>query len=462
MMHVWLKKFIQISFLFFFLLGGEIGMAVETIINVNLQKYLKSIEENKKLSASIIVLDENGRSMADVEVECIQLTHEFYFGNAPEYLLFAYAPYSYRRGNRFGTKPLPEDQLDQYKKLYVELFNYATLPAFYWSDYEPAPGFLPLVEAIKKIVEWLNENRITSKGHTLVWGNPPSVGVPGWVVAKGSAGEWKEVRNLLYNRVIREMTQFKGLIQMWDVVNEPIVQRWFDNLSQDYVIEAYRLARKVDPNAKLILNEFGVLTNNDTRRRFVNLARKLIEENLIDIIGVEAHIFDARDLKMQLENLEGIYTALDEIAVLGKPIHITEFQIPLLAVIEAFNVDVETAEKLQAEIVKIFYTFFFSHPAVEVIVYWNFYRAWQQGSGFLRDDLTIKPMYYVLKDLIHREWKTSLNIRTDQEGKVSFRGFPGTYEIRAKYDDQEKIFNITVSKGKINDFTVVFNGSGDK
>jgi len=437
-------------------------MAAETMVNVNLQKYLRSIEENRKLSVSVTVLDENSRSLNDFKVECVQLTHEFYFGNAPEYLLFAYAPYSYRRGNRFGTKPLPEDQLNQYKKLYVELFNYATLPAFYWADYEPAPGFLPMVEATKKIAEWLSEYKIVTKGHTLVWGNPPSVGVPGWVAAKGAAGEWEEVRSLLYTRIIREMTQFKGLIQMWDVVNEPVVQRWFDSLSEDYVIEAYRLARRVDPDAKLVLNEFGLLTNNDTRRKFIKLAGKLVEEDLIDIIGVEAHIFNARDLKMQLENLEGIYTALDEIATLGKPIHITEFQIPLLAVIEAFNTDVQTAEKLQAEAVKIFYTLFFSHPSVEAIVYWNFYRAWQQGSGFLRDDLTIKPVYYVLKDLIHQEWKTSLDTRTDHEGKVSFRAFPGTYEIRVKYADEEKTFNIAVSKGKINDFTVIFNGSGDK
>ncbi len=52
---------------------------------------------------------------------------------------------------------------------------------------------------------------------------------------------------------------------------------------------------------------------------------------------------------------------------------------------------------LQAELLKIFYTVFFSHPAVSAITYWNFYRAWQPGSGFLRDDFTVKPMLFRLE-----------------------------------------------------------------
>jgi len=454
------------------LLGGQIRVFAETTlfdtdlkkyIDIDLKKYIDSIEENRKIPVKITVVDAAGKPLNNVSVECTQISHEFYFGNTPEYLLFAYAPYSYRRGGRFGIRPLNEGQLEEYKRLYTELFNYATLPAFYWADYEPVPSFLPLVEATNKIVQWLNKNKITVKGHTLVWGNAPGVGVPGWVQAKGAIGKWEEVGSLLYERIRREVNQFKERIQMWDVVNEPIVQRWFDNLPEDYIAKAYQLVREIDPDAKLVLNEFGVLMNSNMRRRFISLARRLIEENVpIDIIGVEAHIFDAKDLKTQLANLEGIYKALDEIATLGKPIHITEFQIPLTAVVEAFNVDLETAEKLQAEIARIFYTVFFSHPAVEAIVYWNFYRAWQPGSGFLRDDLTIKPMYYVLKDLIHKEWRTSVILQTNSQGEVNFKGFAGKYRVKVKYGDQKKLFNITVSKKRMNDFVVVFDGSDNK
>ncbi|WP_052465374.1 endo-1,4-beta-xylanase [Thermotoga profunda] len=434
--------------------------AQEILLNVDLQIYQKLIEKNRKVPVSITVIDSSSKVLKNAYLECNQLSHEFLFGNAPEYLIFAYAPYFYRRGSRFGTRPISENDLEVYKKYYIELFNCATVPAFYWADYEPAEGFLPLIDATKKIVQWLNDNNIVVKGHTLVWGNAPGVGVPGWVRAKGANDEWKEVEELLHKRIVREVNEFKNEIHMWDVVNEPIVQRWFDNLGKNYIAESYKLAKQVDPDAELILNEFGLLTNNDTRQKFITLVRKLIDEKVpVDIIGVEAHIFNANDIKNQLTNLDKIYSALDEIAELGKPIHITEFQIPLSAVIEAFNVDVNTAEQLQAEIAKIFYTVFFSHPTVEAIVYWNFYRAWQVGSGFLRDDLTLKPIYYVLKDLIHKEWKTSISTQTDTNGIVIFTGFPGLYRINIKYAHQERTLDINVSKNKPNDFVIVLDKS---
>ncbi|HEY8542758.1 MAG TPA: endo-1,4-beta-xylanase [Pseudothermotoga sp.] len=434
--------------------------AQEILLNVDLQMYQKLIEKNRKVPVSITVIDSSGKALKNAYLECNQLSHEFLFGNAPEYLIFAYAPSFYRRGSRFGIRPISENDLEIYKKYYIELFNCATVPAFYWADYEPAEGFLPLIDATKKIIQWLNDNNIVVKGHTLVWGNAPGVGVPGWVRAKGANGEWKEVEELLHKRIVREVNEFKNEIHMWDVVNEPIVQRWFDNLGKNYIAESYKLAKQIDPNAKLVLNEFGLLTNNDTRQKFITLARKLIDEKVsVDIIGIEAHIFNANDIKNQLTNLDKIYSALDEIAKLGKPIHITEFQIPLSAVIEAFNVDVNTAEQLQAEIAKVFYTVFFSHPAVEAIVYWNFYRAWQVGSGFLRDDFTLKPIYYVLKDLIHKEWKTSISAQTDTNGTVIFMGFPGLYRIDIKYAYQEMTLDINVSKNKSNDFVIVLDKS---
>lgn len=351
------------------------------------------------------------------------------------------------RGRRFGITPISAEKLEQYKSLYADLFNYATVPSFYWADYEPRKNTLPLLDASKQIIEWLNESGITVKGHTLAWGNSPGVGVPGWVRSIGESGNWQEVKVLLMERIKREINEFKSMVQMWDIVNEPIVQEWFNGIGDDYIFEAYKLAREIDPDAKLVLNEFGVLTNKNIRNRFINLAKRLIENDApIDIIGIEAHIFTGEDLKTQLANLDGIYAALDEIAELGKPIHITEFQIPLPAIVEAFQVDTETAEKLQAEIAQVFYTVFFSHPAVEAIIYWNFYRAWQSGSGFLRDDFTVKPIYYILKELIQEKWRTSLNLTTNIDGSLNFRGFSGDYEIKVRAANKEKTFKVKVGK----------------
>lgn len=425
------------------------------MIGVDLTPYEEKIEAHRKVAVSVTFLDEKGDAVVGAKVIAQQVTHDFFFGNAPEYLIFAYAPRFYTRGGRFGWRPLPAEQLEQYKALYLELFNYATIPAFYWADYEPRPNYLPLRDAVKQIAEWLKANGVTVKGHPLIFGWDP-VGRPGWVYAKALARDWDGIRKSLFQRIEREVSEFKGLIDSWDVVNEPINQPWFDNLGPNYIAEAFRLAKEIDPDAILVLNEFGMLVNDEIRRQFIERAKSLIEAGVpIDVIGVQSHIFTGKDIKHQLASLETIYAALDELATLGKPLHITEFQIPLPAVIEAFGVSAKEAEELQAEIAVIFYTVFFSHPAVEAIVYWNFYRAWQPGSGFLRDDLSIKPIFYALKELIYGKWTTHLEAQTNEKGQVEFRGFPGAYRIFLKHPDgREEEFSIHVTKGSQNAFII--------
>ena len=127
---------------------------------VDISLFEERIENNRKIPVRISIVDGQGRSVSDASLTVKQLSHEFYFGNAPEYLLYAYAQSSYNRGRRFGTKPLPEEDLAEYMRLYLELFNFATLPSFYWADYEPTQGRLRLVDASKKIAGWLKENGI--------------------------------------------------------------------------------------------------------------------------------------------------------------------------------------------------------------------------------------------------------------------------------------------------------------
>ena len=53
-------------------------------------------------------------------------------------------------------------------------------------------------------------------------------------------------------------------------------------------------------------------------------------------------------------------------------------------------------------------------------------------SGLFHRDMTEKPSYYALDQLINHEWKTNLSIKANAEGKVEFRGFRGKYRITYK------------------------------
>lgn len=100
------------------------------------------------------------------------------------------------------------------------------------------------------------------------------------------------------------------------------------------------------------------------------------------------------------------------------------------------------------------YRILFEHPLVEAITGWDFADGAWLGtpSGLIRKDNSTKPAYDELKRLIHEEWHTKEDLRTDEAGVITLNGFKGQYEIRvegktAKFDldnSDEDIITITV------------------
>ena len=80
------------------------------------------------------------------------------------------------------------------------------------------------------------------------------------------------------------------------------------------------------------------------------------------------------------------------------------------------------------EIVRNLDRVWFSHKAMEAIVYWDLSDAytWQPKlyGSFLRRDMSPKPSYKVICDLFGREWRTNFD-RDAPGGRLSFRGPQG-------------------------------------
>lgn len=72
-------------------------------------------------------------------------------------------------------------------------------------------------------------------------------------------------------------------------------------------------------------------------------------------------------------------------------------------------------------------------------------------GGLIRFNMTPKPAYRVLCDLIHKKWHTELDLDTNTQGRVDFRGFYGDYEIEIIKDGKaiNKQFTLS-SKGEGN------------
>ena len=66
-------------------------------------------------------------------------------------------------------------------------------------------------------------------------------------------------------------------------------------------------------------------------------------------------------------------------------------------------------------------------------------------GGLLRFDLSPKPAYYTIKNLIWNIWHTEENLITDQNGVSALRGFYGEYELEITVEGKtvQKTINLS-------------------
>jgi len=364
-----------------------------------LARAAESAEKVRKGDAVIEVRDNAGRPVADASVAVAQTRHDFLFG-CNIYMF-----------DRFQA----DKDNDEYKRRFADLFNYATT-GFYWRSYEPERG-KPMYDYTDRVVVWCREHGIRVKGHPLLWGE--QAGIPRWSKGQPSA----ELRK---QRVQEIMRRYHGKIELWEVVNEP------SHLREPNVAECYPWAREPDATATLIINDYHVLA--DGAPGFFALLKGAIAQNVpFDGIGIQAH--EPRTMRFSLDRS---WRILDRYASLGKQLNITEFtpasgDQPVTGPFAQGKWD----EATQAEWAEKFYRLCFGHPAMVAITWWDLCDrgSWLKGGGLLRADLSPKPAYTALQRLIHEEWWTKIEGRTNGRGAFPFRGYYGDYRVTVKTPD---------------------------
>ncbi len=386
-----------------------------------------NIEKYRKGDAIIQIVDTEGNPVPNASVSVKQISHDFLFGCNVTIItgeLGEVNPIKHYGGkHRFTT----EEQVKEYKAKFAELFNFATVP-FYWASLEPVQG-KPKYQYADKVIEWCLKKGIVVKGHTLVWTNQD--GIPSWF--KNYPPDEQKI--LLEKHVKNTVSRYKGKVKFWDVVNEAA---WNNNTlagmsMRDYVNEPLKWARQIVPNTFLSINDAHHLDNFSRMERLFKIISDINQADY-DVIGFQAHV-DVTDRF----RLEIIAQMLEKYSKLGKTIHVTEFTPPSEGrpITKSWKTGNWT-EKEQADYVTIFYKFCFSLPYVESIGWWDLcdYGSWQSYGGLLREDLSPKPAYNALKKLIHSDWHTEKDSKTDEYGNMKFRGFHGKYNVTTTAPDE--------------------------
>ncbi|WP_332631667.1 endo-1,4-beta-xylanase [Halalkalibacter flavus] len=380
---------------------------------------------HRKTNKTIKLIDETGNPIAGKKVSLKQTNHKFLFGCG----IFD--------AIEVANKSVPEDRLvflEEQLDKFLDVFNSATLP-FYWALFEPEKG-KPRTNELKTAAQWLKERNVTVKGHPLCW---HTLTAP-WLLDMSN----EEILKAQFDRIERDVSDFKGVIDTWDVINEVVIMPIFDKydngitrISRDLsrvgiIKEMFEKTREFNPNATLLLNDFNTSINYE-----ILIDGCLNAGVTIDAIGIQSHQHQGYWGREKLEQV------LDRFSSFGLPIHFTENTLTSGHLMPADIVDLNDYqvtewpstpefEERQAKEVEEMYSILFEHPLVEAITTWSFsdVGAWLGApAGFLRKDNSPKPAYEVVKKLIKEDWNTNVIRQTDDNGFVSFEGFLGEYDL---------------------------------
>jgi GH35 family endo-1,4-beta-xylanase len=378
------------------------------------------IEKYRKGDVVLKLLGPDGKSLkSGLAVKIEQKQHKFLFGC------------NIFKLNRCRTA---EDNA-AYAERFAALLNFATLP-FYWWNYERRQG-KPDDDRTEEIVRWCKAHNITTKGHPLAWNyvQPP------WLPKDPDSA-----MRLQFDRIERCVRRFKNEIDIWDVVNEathydrPWCKEHAPALTDAigkmgigaYVREAFKSARKANPKAALIINDYR--TDPSYAEKVIS---QLVDDSgqpLYDVIGIQSHMHGG------YWGAQKAWEVCERFAKFGKPLHFTETTVVSGPRTQQGWLTTTEGEKSQAEQVAEFYRVLFSHPAVEAITWWDFtdQNAWQQApAGLIRDDMTTKPAYNELERLIKGKWWTRTETTISDGGQARFRGFLGQYEAAISIGDRK-------------------------
>ena len=414
------------------------------------------IEQHRKGDVRISVRDQDGKPLAGVTVHVRQVRHAFLFGGSVFPLVYAVQK---------GDLELPFNEggsFQSFREHYVDLFNYATLP-YYWWGYEKERG-KPAHESREAVASWCQERNITTKGHPLVWNYRQLSWLP---------DDAAEIEKLQLSHVTNCVARFRGKVDIWDVVNETtnfaqgpnktrapdMTSMWEEVGRIELPRRAFRAARKANPDAVLVINDFHV--GDD----FAEVVRDVVDDNgqpLYDAIGLQSHMHGGNWSNKKL------WTVCERFAPFGKPLHFTELTV--LSGKKGWHrpkpwPSTPEGEAEQAREVERIYTLLFSHPAVEAITWWNLTdaHAWMQApAGLLRKDMSPKPAYKVLKNLIRKDWWTETRLATDGDGLATFRGSYGDYELMLSTTGRkpQRIEHLEIKKSpreEVSRWTVVYS-----
>lgn len=184
-------------------------------------------------------------------------------------------------------------------------------------------------ERADRLVQFATRNDMHVLGHTLVWHSqvPRSV----FADAAGAALSRAALLARMEEHIAMLVGRYKGRVHTWDVVNEAVDEGngwrrspWHQIIGDDFMEQAFRLARQADPAARLLYNDYNM--HNPQKREFlVRVFRDYLDRGVpIDGVGLQGHV------GLTYPGMEEWEASIAAFEALGLQVHITELEVDVL------------------------------------------------------------------------------------------------------------------------------------
>ncbi len=354
------------------------------------------IEKIRKADLSVAVTDAAGKPLPGAKVRVAMTRHAFGWGSC------------------VTVKNLLRQDADGEKYRAIIEKNYTRVVFendLKWQSWDRPDNH----ERILQATDWLRQRNIEVRGHCLVW--------PSWKNTPRDLPSLKDnpeaLRQRINSHIVSEVSAMKGRLVDWDVVNEPYNNNDIMKvLGDSEMIAWFKLTRQHDPDVRLTLNDYSILSAGGLDKahqdHFEKTLRFLKDGGApITGLGMQSHFGSTPTPP------ERMLAILDRYAALGLDISITEHDID------------SQDEPLQADFTRDFLTTVFSHPSVVAILTWGFWENshWRPNAAYYRDDWSVTPAGQAWLDLVAKRWWTDVTLDTAADGTTRTRGFLGDYAI---------------------------------
>ena len=273
----------------------------------------------------------------------------------------------------------------QYGTVVAREFNYLTAEyEMKWNIVEPSPGSTNF-GAGDAIVGYAASNGMRVKGHTLIWHGA----VPSWLGALPAA----ELRTAFERHIQDVAAHYRGRVHAWDVVNEAVADSgaslrdtlFRQKLGDEYIADAFRLARAADPEALLFYNDYGGEGLNAKANYIYALLQDLLAKGVpIDGVGLQMHISAT-----SRPPTSSIAANMRRLAALGLVVHISEMDVRINNATGTDQARLDAQRAAYREVVGVC----MMEPRCGAVTFWGFTDAhtWLTGDRPLLFDAQYQP-----------------------------------------------------------------------